>query len=223
MTTASPARSMSGWASRPSGSSTRSSSSLSGAPLAQAAAAGEVRRGAHVAAEGGIGDGSRVPGERLLRRGLDREVGGPPGALVIELGQLVQRELPAEAAPQLVLDLARDALEGRLLLGIGLLEPAQPGPPLLLRTVVRHAEQDRNGPVGLFDAGDDVGPLAGLDHAEPPCLALESARRAQLGLALLQPLVLSAQVGHLLALPAGLPVGLDPAHRGTDVEIEDER
>ena len=61
--------------SRPSGSSTRSSNSRT---LGEPPAAGEVRRGAHVAPEGGVGDDPRVPGERLLGRGLDREVGAQP-------------------------------------------------------------------------------------------------------------------------------------------------
>src|SRR5690349_15537833 len=77
--------------------------------------------------------------------------------------------------------------------------------------------------VRLLDAADDVRALAGLDHAEAACLALEGARGAQLGLALLQAGVLGAQLGHLLALPARLAVGLHPAHGWPDVEVEDER
>ena len=89
------ARSTSGSASSPSGASTRSSASprdragepaasglawrtrLTRAGSADAAPAGEVRRGALVAAEGGVGDDPRVPGERLVRRDLDGEVRAP--------------------------------------------------------------------------------------------------------------------------------------------------
>ena len=100
------------------------------AALGEAAAAGEVRRGAHVAAEGGVGDDPGVPGEGLVRRGLDREVGAPARSLVVELGELLEREGSAEAAAELVVDLARDPLERRRLFRIGLVEAAQPRLPI---------------------------------------------------------------------------------------------
>ena len=65
------------------------------------AAAGEVGRGAGVAAERGVGDDARVPRERLVRRDLDREVRAPARALVVEVDELVEREAPAEAPAQL--------------------------------------------------------------------------------------------------------------------------
>ena len=65
-----------GSGSRPSGASTRSVRRHAARALsAIAPAAGEVGRAAQVAAEGGVGDDARVPGERLVGRDRDREVG----------------------------------------------------------------------------------------------------------------------------------------------------
>ena len=154
-----------------------------------------------VAPEGGVGDDARVPRERLVGRDLDREVGAPARALVVEVDELVEREHAAEAPPQLGLDLARDALERRLLLGVRLVQPPQPALPLLPRALVRHAVRIDRRPSALqADLLDDVRALAGLDHAEAPRLALQRARGAEIGLAFAQPLVLDPQLGDLRAL-----------------------
>src|SRR3954452_6677277 len=75
----------------------------------------------------------------------------------------------------------------------------------------------------LLEPLDDVGALAGLDHAEPPGLAFERSRRGQLLLAFSQAGILGAQLGDLGALATGLLIGGDPAEGGSDLEVEHER
>src|SRR4029079_17408767 len=65
--------------------------------------------------------------------------------------------------------------------------------------------------------------LAGLDHAEPACLALERGGIAQLAAPLAQALVLGLQRGDLGALLLGFVIRRDPRGRRPDVEVDDER
>src|SRR3954464_12815457 len=70
---------------------------------------------------------------------------------------------------------------------------------------------------------DDIGLLAGLDHAQLARLALERALLGQRAPALAQLRVLRAQLGAGGALAPRLAVRLHPADRRSDVEVEDER
>ena len=95
-------------------------------------------RPAHVARERGVADDPDVPRERRLRRGGHGDVGDPARAVVVERGELVGRERPAEAAAQLVVDLARHGLEQRLLLRRRLVQPPLTRLPLLQVRLERH-------------------------------------------------------------------------------------
>ena len=158
------------------------------AGLADSSPAGEVARAAAVAAEGGVGDDAGVPGERLVRGFLDREVGAPARALVIEVDELVEREDPPTRR-RISFWITR-VTRSRVGTCSGKASSRRCTPCAHCSRAVSYDDTARI----LVEPLHDVGPLTGFDHAEAAGLALDRAGSAQLRLARAEPLVLGAQL-----------------------------
>ena len=86
----------------------------------------------------------------FIRRDLDGQVRAPAGPLVVEVGQLVERERAAEPAAQLGLHGPGHALQGEHLLGVRVVQPAHALLPLLPRAFVRHGAPAYEPPQRTF-------------------------------------------------------------------------
>ncbi len=144
--------------------------------LLEAPTTGKIDCSAHVAGVGRIRD-PRIPGAWQLRLKAQRKLHAPRAVLLIELDKLIDGEGAAEPTPQFSDECLLYAQQRRLFL----LRRSGQNPlafaPLLDRGFKRHAAQRSAAALRTVrQTLDYVSLLAGLDHPEASCFALERSR-----------------------------------------------